>query len=223
MLKFCTVCNLEKDTLSNNFRFLKSRSTYAACCRSCENQKNIQYKKINRNKIAAYNQIYLPIYLKQYVIDNKLELQAYRKDYKKSDKAKASHNKYERNRRRNDPSFRLRKDISRIIRRAITKNGLIKTDSVVKYLSNSIQELKEHLEKQFEPWMTWENQGRYISKTWKDDDSTTWTWQIDHIVPQSQFDFSKDEEIKKCWDLSNLRPYSSKLNVIEGDRRKVND
>lgn len=89
----------------------------------------------------------------------------------------------------------------------------------MEYVSFSIQELVAHIEKQFEPWMNWGNQGKYKVETWKDDDVSTWTWQLDHIIPQSSFDFSKIEEIKKCWELSNLRPYSAKLNVIEGDRK----
>lgn len=28
----------------------------------------------------------------------------------------------------------------------------------------------------------------------------------------------EDEEFKKCWALSNLRPYSAKQNIIDGAR-----
>jgi hypothetical protein len=158
-------------------------------------------------------------YHKQYEKLHRAERQAYRKEYKKSDKARLDRNRYERDKRRKNPIFRLRKDISRVIRRVLTKNGITKSKSTTKYISVSIQDLKEHLEKQFEPWMTWSNQGTYNFKTWKDDDSSTWTWQIDHIIPQSSFDFSDAEEIKKCWNLSNLRPYPAKLNVVENDRK----
>lgn len=72
---------------------------------------------------------------------------------------------------------------------------------------------------QFEPWMTWGNHGRY-SKLWNDNDSLTWTWQIDHIISQSKLPYTSmtDENFKKCWALENLRPLSAKQNIIKGDR-----
>lgn len=91
----------------------------------------------------------------------------------------------------------------------------------MKNMPFSIQELRDHLEKQFESWMTWTNWGKYIIKVWDDNDSSTWTWHIDHIIPQSKFNFSstEDDEFKKCWSLNNLRPYSSKQNVIDRNNR----
>ena len=83
-----------------------------------------------------------------------------------------------------------------------------------------MKELKSHIENQFEPWMTWNNQGLYNLHTWNDNDSATWTWQIDHIIPQSKLPFMsmEDENFKKCWALENLRPLSSKQNLIESAR-----
>lgn len=81
-----------------------------------------------------------------------------------------------------------------------------------------MDELKEHLEKQFECWMNWKNYGKYDSKVWIENDSSTWTWQIDHIIPQSTFKYTsmENEEFKKCWELNNLRPLSSKQNFMDG-------
>ena len=101
-------------------------------------------------------------------------------------------------------------------------NGMSKGgSSFIKSIGYSIQELKEHLEKLFEPWMTWGNYGKFNSKTWDDNDPTTWTWQIDHIIPHSTFNYTSmnDRSFKDCWALSNLRPYSAKQNLIDGDRK----
>jgi hypothetical protein len=78
--------------------------------------------------------------------------------------------------------------------------------------------LKEHLEKQFELWMNWNNYGKYNAKIWNDNDSTTWTWQIDHIIPHSTFQYvsMQDDSFKKCWAIENLRPLSSKQNLLDG-------
>ena len=84
-----------------------------------------------------------------------------------------------------------------------------------------MDELKSHLEQQFESWMNWKNYGKYNKNTWNDNDQLTWTWQIDHIIPHSTFNYEsmEDEEFKKCWSLDNLRPYSSKQNFLDGVMR----
>ena len=66
--------------------------------------------------------------------------------------------------------------------------------------------------------MTWNNWGVYLSKTWKDDDQSTWKWNVDHIIPQSMLPFTSitDENFKKCWSLKNLRPLNAKQNVLDG-------
>jgi 5-methylcytosine-specific restriction endonuclease McrA len=52
--------------------------------------------------------------------------------------------------------------------------------------------------------MSWHNYGSY--------------WHIDHIIPHSQFNYLSldDDNFKKCWSLENLRPLSSKQNLING-------
>lgn len=66
--------------------------------------------------------------------------------------------------------------------------------------------------------MSWKNRGKYISKEWDDNDSTTWKWQLDHIIPQSDlpYDSMEHENFHKCWALSNLRPLSAKQNQLDG-------
>lgn len=130
----------------------------------------------------------------------------------------------------NSICYRMRRNISSIIWIFLKKNNSSKQDkSCFKYLPYSIQELKQHLELQFEPWMTWKNYSRYISKTWNDQDSSTWTWQIDHIVPQSCLPYLSMEEENfktKCWALENLRLLSAKQNHHDGCtkvRHKINE
>lgn len=75
----------------------------------------------------------------------------------------------------------------------------------------TLQDLKQHLESQFKPWMNW---GNYSNK--KGD-----FWTIDHIKPIDSFNIVdyECEDFKLCWALSNLRPLrhqenSSKRNKI---------
>jgi hypothetical protein len=98
-----------------------------------------------------------------------------------------------------------------------SKNG----ESILLHLKYSIDELKFHLESQFEPWMHWNNRGKYDVNSWIDNDQSTWTWQLDHIIPQSDLPYShmEDDNFKKCWALENLRPLSAKQNLLDGVRR----
>ena len=59
---------------------------------------------------------------------------------------------------------------------------------------------------------------KYDPKTWDDNNFATWTWNIDHIIPHSDLHYSsmEDDNFKKCWALSNLRPINAKQNVLDG-------
>jgi len=90
-----------------------------------------------------------------------------------------------------------------------------------KYLGYNVNDLKRHIFSQFEDWMNCYNHGIYKKSTWKDQDPTTWTWQLDHIIPHADFFYTSvnDQQFKDCWALNNLRPYSAKQNQIDGITR----
>lgn len=120
-----------------------------------------------------------------------------------------------------EPSIRLRKNISIHIAHVLKEGGSIKNKSFLKAVSYSMEELRRHLERQFDPWMDWSNYGKYSKGEWQENDLTTWTWSLDHIIPQSDLPYTsmEDENFKKCWALENLRPLSSKQNLIDGVMR----
>ena len=123
--------------------------------------------------------------------------------------------------RKTDPGLNLRHNISCSVRNALRKTGGTKQGSILGALPYTIDDLKCHLEGQFEPWMSWGNWGKYNPDTWDDNDADTWTWQIDHIVPQSELPYESmdDPNFAICWSLDNLRPLSSKKNNMDGVKR----
>lgn len=124
--------------------------------------------------------------------------------------------------RDSDPIFKLMGSVSRMVNFMLKSQGTSKSgESIQKYLLWTKSDLKIYVEAQFEPWMNWDNHGVYDPSTWDDSDPLTWTWQLDHIVPHSSFPYSsmKDDNFKKCWALSNLRPLSAKQNIIDGVSR----
>ena len=116
---------------------------------------------------------------------------------------------YEQSRRK-DPAIRIRGNVSKAVRVALRREGGSKAgQSTFDHLPYTPQELREHLESLWEPWMTWDNYGRGGGK-----------WSIDHIVPQSAFHYTSldDSAFIECWALSNLRPMESLANIAKGNR-----
>lgn len=119
-----------------------------------------------------------------------------------------------------DPAKKLRRKLSGQINRMLRTNGAHKARSFLKHVPYTMEELKEHLENLFEPWMDWNNHGSYYVRMWDDNDRATWKWQLDHIIPQSKLPYKSmdDANFHKCWALENLRPYSAKQNLLDSDR-----
>lgn len=193
--------------------------------------KDREYNKKHKEKRKAYNKKYrqenkekLSIRDHEYYENNKDKVKAYQKTYNEENREHINdrQNEYMKDRYANEPEFRFRSIISASIRQALKENDASKQgQSILKFLPYTIEELKIHIESQFEWWMTWDNYGIYDPKTYKDNDPTTWTWNIDHIIPQSDLPYTsmEDENFKKCWALENLRPYSSKQNMLDGVNR----
>jgi len=83
------------------------------------------------------------------------------------------------------------------------KKGRTHWETIVGYTLN---DLKNHLEKQFKSRMTWKNYGRY--------------WHIDHRIPVTKFNFDSYNDIgfKECWALDNLQPLTARKNISKGNR-----
>jgi len=195
----------------------KSKDGLKSSCKKClyAKEKDTQkiYRDKNKEKYSQYN--------KNWYKDNKETEKEKDKQYYELNKNKITLRKsiYRKNRKKKDPSFRLRILISGAINVALKNNQSSKNNvSCIKNLYYSVQELAFHLENQFESWMTWENQGVYKKYTWKDEDQSTWTWNIDHIIPQSDLPYKNmtEDNFKKCWALDNLRPLSAKQNILDG-------
>lgn len=113
-------------------------------------------------------------------------------------------NKRRHNRR---PKYRLSNNIRTGISKSFRtgKPGLWE-----KLVGYTTAELREYLQRRFEPGMSWENYSR---------------WHIDHIRPIACFDFStyQDNDFKRCWSLFNLQPLWAKDNWTKkkaGQRRR---
>lgn len=210
--KFCKTCNQHKVLTTDNFRRKKYKTKtgmgeyWTLPCRICEREYNLRtnkeryirtwtQRKIKRDTRKAA----ITEYNKKYEADNKEKRKIYRAG--RIDKERENQRLWFKKQRNSDPSFKLRQYISGQIAYGLRKANSSKNGkSCINYLSYTLEELKQHLESKFEPWMTWQNHGRYDSKAWDDNDSSTWMWQLDHIIPHSLFNYTsmEDEEFKKA-------------------------
>lgn len=219
---------------------------YGTICKDCTKKYRAEYRKKNLEKIKLSDKKYYHKNKqkrleasKKFVIDNQEHIKKYKQKYrenniehikdrdkkyyiKNKEKINEYYKNYVKNRESVDFEFKLKNRVSSSIYLHLKKLSIDKdNNSTFNYLPYNVKELKEHLESQFEPWMTWENWGVYKISEWDDQDSSTWKWHIDHIIPHSKFSYKsmEDESFKECWALSNLRPYSAKQNIIDNDRK----
>jgi hypothetical protein len=224
--KKCNKCKKTKPLNEKHFSWRKDNNKYRNTCKICRSLKenNRYHNKSNKEKKIINKKAYLKHRDKQ--LKYKKEFYQNNKDNKSfRKKRKEYRKKYENKRRSTDIVFRIKNNISRNIRkRLFNKNNRPynkKGKSLFDFAPWLRHDLLPYLKSLFEPWMNEENYGNYNSKTWNDNDPSTWTWQIDHIIPHSEFKYEsmKDEEFKKCWALSNLRPLSAKQNFLDGIKR----
>jgi len=107
---------------------------------------------------------------------------------------------------RENPVYRMREAVSKHVHRAVTKQGSSKDNQTWEALPYTPDDLREHLESQFDENMSWDNYGSY--------------WHIDHIYPQSRlpYDSLEHENFQLCWSLSNLQPLEATENIRKSNK-----
>ena len=99
------------------------------------------------------------------------------------------------------PIAKLTKNLRRRLRDFV--KSAERKESTQQMVDCSWNELRQHIERQFKPGMSWANYGE---------------WHIDHIVPCAYFDLTKAEERRRCFHFSNLRPLDGLVNCRRGHR-----
>jgi len=226
--KICVVCNKKKNI--KNFEFKKDTKKYRPQCKECikiqrkkyysmlENYKKLQKSWLNYTANSKNHKKRLEYYNKY---NNMEKNKKRRKKIKNKEKQKINDKKYYYNTKNNiskhkqklekhvkrikkrleeKPYLKLHSNISSYIYKSLKKNkNNKKSEHILKYTFN---DLKQHLESQFEDWMNWNNYGKQIR------DYKNKKWNIDHIIPVSCYKIKNYNSLnfKKCWNLKNLRP-----------------
>ena len=195
--KVCTTCNKRKprEKFSNKVTSKDGKKSY---CKTCAAEKYRRYYQENTEQKRTYN--------KRYYQNNTEQMRERTRRYRRenAEQIREYKKRYTNKKYKESPNFRLTVNIRAHLHRAI-KEGAIKNNSSIKYLGCSIEKLKEHLEKQFQPGMTWDN--------WSKDG-----WHIDHIKPLASFDLTDEKQLRKACHYTNLQPMWAKENLKKGAR-----
>ena len=176
-MKNCSKCKVEKPT-SEFSKHKSQKSGLSSQCKECVKE----YKNSNLDSIRDYQ--------KRYKKDNYNKLRSNGRDY-------------ERTCRANDPLVILKGNVRGRIYKAFKGSGYKKNSKTEEVLGCSFEFLREHLEGQFEPWMTWDNKGNPKDGILEPNKS----WDIDHIIPLAAAE--TEEDILNLNHYSNLQPLCS--------------
>lgn len=211
--KMCTKCKLKKSL--TDFYLIKSTKKHKSECKQCTRDGNLSFKKQNKDKIDQSNKKYrlrnkenIKQRNSQYLLENKDKKREYNKQYRL--KNKENRNFKTRERKKNDPLFKMKHNISSLILKTFKQNNCKKNNKSTEILCCSMQEFKLYIEKQFEPWMNWQNHGKY--------DKNKQTWQLDHIKLIS---LAKNElEVIQLNHYTNFQPLESMENLLKYNKIK---
>jgi hypothetical protein len=220
MRKICKKCNIEKN-LSDFDRNKGMLDGYINTCKVCVslyckdryiNKKDDIIKKVKKYSIE--NQEKIRKSSKKYRILNKEEIKrkqnlkySQTRKSKRVLKTKEEKREYYRlwqiNRKKIDVTFKLYKNIRNLIRNGLLSKNHKKTSKTKDILGCKIEDFRFFIESKFEPWMNWNNHGKYNGQR-------NYGWDLDHIVPISSS--TNVNDIVKLNHYTNFQPLCSKLN-----------
>jgi hypothetical protein len=182
--KYCTHCKRTRD-----IKFFSKTKTekdgHQYVCKQCVAiYKRAHYKK-NRVKLLEQHKKYYVLHRNERILSAKNYTS------KHQEQRKVYVRQWHREMCHTNINYHILQNLRRRLNHAL--HGALKATNTVSLLGCSIEQLKQHLEKQFKPGMTWNNYGRV-------------GWVIDHIKPCVSFNFINPEEQKKCFHYTNLQP-----------------
>ena len=187
-MTFCRSCNVDTE---------HRVSTYT--CKLCKARWDLDDKEkgkgqYNKEQAAKWRQ------------DNKERIRKNKKNWisKPENKKKMLEymNVWQKEKYKNDPTFRCFTLLRRSLSNFLKQVGTIKEDRTHEIVGYTPREYYDHLESLFQEGMTWDNQGKG-------------GWEIDHIRPSSWF---TKEQAKECFALSNLKPEWEEWNAWKSNR-----
>jgi hypothetical protein len=229
-MKKCSKCGIEKELTEFNKRS-DTKNGYRGECKMCIKEKNKIYNEKNKEALSIKKEKYIKENKeivketkRKYYENNKEELKEkarVRYNNLKDDDtfmerirtlSKKNWTKYRENnrdrinkkirdRKHNDPLYKLTFSIRTTIHNSITRMGYSKRDKSREILGCSFEDFMKYIEEQFLEGMSWDNHGE---------------WHLDHKIPVSWA--NTEEEIYELNRYTNFQPLWSFDNLSKGNR-----
>jgi len=220
-VKFCKRCDTPKPLLDFSKDKCK-RDGKRTICKKCDiiysKKNNYKYKESkkqyyinNKEKFAEIRQTpHAVATKKQYYINNKEKFT----ETRQTPHAVAAKKQYDKEyqkvrnfRYANDAEYKIVTLLRGRLGLAIRAQRTSKTADTMSLVGCTIDELWDHLKKQFKPWMTVENHG---------------LWEIDHIIPCIKFKLLCPLQQVLCFHFTNLQPLKKEENRSKGSEYTLN-
>lgn len=191
--KFCRKC--ESDCPISEFKHGKSH------CYTCQKKMSCDWKARNREHVAQYN--------KTYKEDNKESVKEYNSKYhaEHREQIKVATRETHRRLKKTCPNFKIAQTLRNRLYVAVrnaTKSNASKSGRTLDILGCSMDTFLKWLQFNFSRQMTLENHGQI--------------WHLDHVIPCSKFDLSKEQEVNKCFHWTNIQPLMCKDNLSKNNK-----
>jgi hypothetical protein len=176
-----------------------------------------EYDKNNKEKIREHIKIWksnnkekVSFGAKLYRSNNIDKIKKYRSGYRITNIDKINQNRkknqglinlYLKNRRNNDPLYKLTINVRNRVKSFLKIKQITKKNKTFDLIGVTPEALKEHLEKLFTTGMSWENYGK---------------WHIDHIIPLSSA--KTEEELYRLCHYTNLQPLWAEDNLKKSNK-----
>ena len=229
-MKKCGKCHIEQDVYFFG-KDSKQKDGLKLYCKNCRKQECKIYRDTNSNKISEYHKKNFlkkrDEILKRsnlWLLENKEKKKEIDKKYREEKKELIINNrikffeknpnkklqyqkKYRENNKENikienkKPFNRLKHNIRSRVYKFLNVKNIRKDNKTFDIVGCSPNQLKEHLEKQFNDGMSWDNYGK---------------WHIDHIIPLSSA--NNEDEVYKLCHHTNLQPLWAEDNLKKSNK-----
>jgi hypothetical protein len=190
----CKTCNITKPI----YEFYKHYQKNGCFCKSCRSKYNKEYRTKNLDKIKKLNS--------EYYNKNSDKIKVYNQNYyiENSESIISNAVKYKNKQYKENSQFRTYSIVRSRLRNFLKASKQIKNSKTTELIGCNKKYLKDWIEYQFDSKMNWQNQGSY--------------WHLDHTIPCDSFDSSNENDLKKCFNWTNLRPLEKSRNISKSSK-----
>lgn len=209
-LKFCSLCSNRKVETEFNPGFavckicqseqkkarhdkLRANLPDSKQCLECDMTQDIDQFRIGEN--VCYTCAKLKTY--KWRKDNPERFQKICERSRQKDDYREKQNKSKKERYHNNPTERVSRNYRCHLRDYIFR-GIV-SKKIDKIVGISQEKMKDWLEFNFKPGMTWDNYGTF--------------WNLDHVIPCSSYDLEDNDALYECFSWKNTMPVYCKSNL----------